>query len=72
MKTEKFTGSAVDQLELCYSYLFAHKSHFVLFSLVDLNTAEIRCSSCKFAIVTGSREFLEPVWLEWSMNRIED
>jgi hypothetical protein len=72
MKTEKFTGTAVDQLELGYSYLLAHQGHFLLFTLINFDTAEIRCSSCKHIIVSGSREFLELVWLEWSMNKTEN
>jgi hypothetical protein len=71
MKSEKFTGSAIDQLEMVYGYLFAHKGHFLLFSLVNLQIAEIRCSTCKFGVVEGSREFIEFVWLEWSIQNSE-
>lgn len=71
MHTEKFTGSSIDQLELVYADLLQHEGHFLLFNLLNLSIAEIQCSSCKVAIVSGSREFLELVWLEWSMNKIE-
>jgi len=71
MKSEKFTGSAIDQLEMAYGYLVGHKGHFLLFSLVNLQIAEIRCSTCKFGVVEGSREFIELIWLEWSMQNSE-
>jgi hypothetical protein len=71
MKAEKFTGSGVDQLEVVFMQLFQHQEHFMLFTLADLNTGSIRCSTCKIDVVVGSRELLELVWLEWSMIQTE-
>jgi len=66
MKAEKFTGTAIDQLERCFAYLLAHRGHFLLYSLINLEIGAIRCSSCKVDIVEGSRELVESIWLEWS------
>ena len=69
MKAEKFTGTVVDQLEMTFAHLLAHRSHFLMFSLLDLKNGAIRCSSCKYDVVSGSREFIELLWLEWSMSQ---
>ena len=67
-KANQFRGSAVDMLDFLWRSLQQHESHFLLFSLSDLDTAEIRCSSCKQAVLIGSREVIESLWLEWSMH----
>lgn len=66
MKAEKFTGTAIEQLETSFGYLLAHHGHFLLYSFINLEIGAIRCSSCKVDIVEGSREFVELIWLEWS------
>lgn len=63
---EKFTGSAVDQLEKTFSYLEGHEKHFLLYSWVDLQTAVIRCTVCKLDVVEGSADLLGVIWQEWS------
>ena len=68
MKAEQFTGTAIEPLELSFNYLSSHKDHFLLYSLVDLHNGAIRCSTCKHDMISGNREFVEFLWLEWSMQ----
>jgi hypothetical protein len=72
MKAEKFTGTAIEQLDLSFRHLVSHKEHFLLYSLVDLHNGAIRCSTCKLDVISGNREFVEFLWLEWSMLGSEE
>jgi len=68
MKSEKFTGTYVEQLCMLFAQLSSHEGHFLYFSLLNLDIAEIRCGTCKYGVIEGSRELLEQLWLEWSMS----
>jgi hypothetical protein len=70
MYTEKFAGSGLDQLETCFAELAAHRGHLLLFALVNLSNAAIQCSTCSHRVLDGSRELIEAVYLEWSMQEV--
>jgi hypothetical protein len=70
MITEKFTGSGLDELEACFSELQPHRGHFVLYSLLDLSNAAVQCCTCDCRVLDGSRELIEVVYLEWSMQEM--
>lgn len=72
MNAEKFTGTALDQLEVALDQVRSHAvdrrsvAHLLSFHLDNLDLASIRCSSCRVVALAGSREFVESIWLEWS------
>lgn len=71
MKSEKFTGTYLEQLAMCFAQLQGHQDHFLYFGLLNLDIAEIRCGKCRVGVIEGSRELLELLWLEWSMQQLE-
>jgi hypothetical protein len=70
MKTERFTGSGLDELEACFGELLAHRGHFLSYSLLDLSNAVIQCSKCHHRVLDGSRDLIEAVFLEWSIQEV--
>ena len=73
-EVNKFGGTALDQLEVGLDQVLSHAvdsrsvAHLLSFHLDNLEFASIRCSSCRVIALTGSREFVESIWLEWSMK----
>lgn len=63
MQQTKFHGSYEDQLELIFSQLLEHRSHLLMYSLINLDESEIRCNVCRSVVLQGSRELIETMWI---------
>ena len=65
-RSEKFRGSHLDVLELLKRSCSPHLEHRVQFCLdeEDPDFAVLTCLDCDEDFTFGSRELVEPVWLE--------
>lgn len=63
VKVVKHKGDFVDVLENLFMQISQHESHFLYYSLRDLDWSEIRCGRCKTVVVDGSRELIEMIWV---------
>jgi len=67
-RPDKFTGTFFDIVASIFEMLDAHENHMLFYSLIDLDFGEVRCTSCRTVVVSGSRELIESCWIEFQSS----